>query len=393
MIAYGAGTSLEGQVQAVCGGVMVDFSRMNRVLEVEAADLLATVQPGLGKLDLNARLQAHGLWFPAGPGINASLGGMAATRASGLNAVRYGTLRENVVALEVVLADGRVIRTARKAGKSAAGYDLTHLFIGSEGTLGLITELTVRVQPLPPESVTATVVFPTLDAALTAAVGIVQAGIPAACLDVADELQVEALRLHAGWDGVARSTLFLEFHGTAPAVREQSEAAIRLTAGAGGETPRFFVTGEERERFLRIRAAAAPAAVAMEPGSFGLASDVCVPRSQLRTAVAAARTELAAAGLSAPILSHAGDGNFHCLFLLRPGDTARAAAVRACHERIVRHALRLGGTCSGEHGVGLGKRAYLVAEHGAAVDVMRSIKATLDPLNLLNPGKLLPECD
>lgn len=391
VVARGAGTSLEGQVQAVQGGVMIDFGRMNRVVAVSGEDLHATVQPGLCKAEFNAHLRPLGLWFPAGPWFNASLGGMAATRASGLNAVRYGTLRENVVALEVVLADGRVIRTARRAAKSSAGYDLTHLFVGSEGTLGLITELTVRVQPLPPEIITATVSFPSLDAALAGAIAIAQAGIPAASLDVSDAQQMEALRLHAGWDGGVADMLFLEFHGTAAAIAAQLAAATALTQAAGGTAPRIFSTPAGREELWRVRAEASRAAMAMEPGSAGLVSDVCVPRSQLRAAVAAAGAEIAAAGLRAPLVSHAGDGNFHCFFLLPPGDAARAATVKGCVQRIVAHALRLGGTCSGEHGIGLGKRHYLVEEHGAALEVMRAIKAALDPQDLLNPGKLLPE--
>jgi len=390
VIALGAGTSLEGQVQAIQGGVMVDFSRMNRVLSVSNADLQATVQPGLGKVDFNAHLRPLGLWFPAGPGINATFGGMAATRASGLNAVRYGTLCENVVSLEVVLADGRVIRTARTAAKSAAGYDLTHLFVGSEGTLGLITELTVRVHPLPVEIVAVAVAFPTLDSALASAVAIAQAGIPAACLDVMDDLQADALRSHSGWEGPPRSTLFLEFHGSAAAVREQLDASLKLAAAHGGETPLLFPSHADRERLWQIRAEAVPAGMATELGSAGLVSDACVPRSQLCAAVAAARTEAAAVGLRTPIISHAGDGNFHCLFLLPPGDVARETASRSCLARIVQHALRLGGTCSGEHGIGIGKRKYLVEEHGEGLEVMRAIKAALDPQNLLNPGKLLP---
>lgn len=391
VVARGAGTSLEGQVQAVQGGVMIDFGRMNRVVAVSGEDLNATVQPGLGKAEFNAHLRPLGLWFPAGPWFNASLGGMAATRASGLNAVRYGTLRENVVALEVVLADGRVIRTARRAAKSSAGYDLTHLFVGSEGTLGLITELTVRVQPLPPEIITAAISFPSLDAALAGAIAIAQAGIPAASLDVTDALQMEVLRLHAGWDGDVADMLLLEFHGTATAIAEQLAAATALAQAAGGAAPRIFSTPVGREELWRVRAEASRAAMAMEPGSAGLVSDVCVPRSQLRAAVAAATAEIAAAGLRSPLVSHAGDGNFHCFFLLPPGDVARAASVKDCVQRIVAHAMRLGGTCSGEHGIGLGKRHYLPEEHGGAVDVMRSIKTALDPQNLLNPGKLLPE--
>lgn len=391
VVARGAGTSLEGQVQAVQGGVMIDFSRMNRVVSVSGEDLHATVQPGLCKAEFNAHLRPLGLWFPAGPWFSASLGGMAATRASGLNAVRYGTLRENVVALEVVLADGRVIRTARRAAKSSAGYDLTHLFVGSEGTLGLITELTMRVQPLPPDIGTATVSFPSLDAALAAAIAIAQAGIPAASLDVSDRVQMEALRLHAGWDGDVADLLFLEFHGTSAAIAEQLTASAALAKQHGGSAPRLFATAAEREELWRVRAEASRAAMAMEPGSAGLVSDVCVPRSQLRAAVAAATAEIAAAGLRAPLVSHAGDGNFHCFFLLPPGDAPRATSVKRCVQRIVAHALKLGGTCSGEHGIGLGKRQYLPEEHGGAVDVMRSIKTALDPQNLLNPGKLLPE--
>lgn len=390
VIPFGVGTSLEGHVAAVRGGVSIDLGGMNRVLAVHAEDLDATVEAGVTRKQLNAYLRDTGLFFPIDPGADATLGGMAATRASGTNAVRYGTMRENVLGLTVVLADGRVIRTGNRARKSAAGYDLTRLFVGSEGTLGVITELTVRLYGVP-EAVSAAVCgFPSVDDAVEAVIATIQTGIPVARIELLDELQMQGcigFSKLAGYRAVP--TLFYEFHGSEAGVREQAEAAMAIAAEHGGTDFQWATRPEDRNRLWQARHDAWYAALSLRPGAKGWATDVCVPISELAACIHATREDVAAAGLTAPIVGHVGDGNFHLLMLVHPDDPAEMATAEAVNKRLVRRAIAMGGTCTGEHGVGLGKIDSLAEEAGEAVAVMAAIKRTLDPDDILNPGKVV----
>jgi len=391
VIAYGTGTSLEGHVAALEGGVTLDLMRMDQVLEVNAADLDCLVQAGVTRKQLNTHLRDTGLFFPIDPGADASLGGMAATRASGTNAVRYGTMRENVLGLTVVLADGRVIRTGGRARKSSAGYDLTRLFVGSEGTLGVITEARLRLAGIP-EAVSAGVcAFPSVEAAVGTVILTIQAGVPVARIEFLDEVQMGACIRHSGLEGYeAVPTLFFEFHGTPASVEEQAETVKELAREHGGAEFHWAVQAEDRSRLWQARHDAFYAATALRPGAKGIVTDVCVPISRLAECIAAVKRDIAEAGLLAPMVGHVGDGNFHLIFLVDPGDDGEIARAKAVNRRMVEKALALGGTCTGEHGVGQGKMAWLEAEHGAgAVDVMRAIKRALDPDNLMNPGKIV----
>jgi D-lactate dehydrogenase (cytochrome) len=391
VVPFGTGTSLEGHVQAVNGGVTIDMMRMNRILEVNAEDLDCRVEPGVTRKQLNEHLRDMGLFFPIDPGADASLGGMAATRASGTNAVRYGTMRENVLALTVVLPDGRVIRTARRAKKSAAGYDLTRLYVGSEGTLGVITEVTLRLFGIPEAISAAVVPFESLEGAVNTVILTIQSGIPIARIELLDEVQMAAINSYSGLDYPAEPTLFLEFHGTEAGVREQVGQVAAIAAELGAGEFQWTTKPEERTRLWQARHDAAYAAKALKPGGRILATDVCVPISRLCDCIMETKADLAQTRLVAPLVGHVGDGNFHLAPAFDPNDAEEVEELHWLCDRLAKRALEMGGTCTGEHGVGLGKMKYMRAEHGDAVDVMRAIKQALDPENLMNPGKMIPD--
>jgi D-lactate dehydrogenase (cytochrome) len=389
VIAFGTGTSLEGHVAALAGGVCIDLSQMNRVLHVNAEDLDATVEAGVTRKQLNEHLRDTGLFFPIDPGADASLGGMAATRASGTNAVRYGTMRENVLSLNVVLADGRVIRTARRARKSAAGYDLTRLFVGSEGTLGIITELTLRLYGIPEAISAAVCAFPTLADAVDTVILTIQSGVPVARIELLDESQIAAINKYSKLDNKVAPTLFFEFHGTPAGVAEQAETVKAITDEHGGDGFRWATTPEERSKLWQARHDAYYAALAMRPGSKGWATDVCVPISRLAECIAETKRDLAQSSVLSALVGHVGDGNFHLVFLIDPNRPEEIAEAGRLNDRMVARALAMEGTCTGEHGIGYGKMEFLTAEHGEAVGVMRTIKKALDPDNIMNPGKIV----
>lgn len=391
VIAWGTGTSLEGHALPVQGGLSLDLSRMDRVVEVRAADMQASVQPGVTREALNQDLRATGLFFPVDPGANASLGGMAATRASGTTAVRYGTMRDNVLALQVVLADGRIVRTGTRAAKSSAGYDLTGLFVGSEGTLGIITELTLRLHGQPEEVAAAVCAFDSLDHAVECVGATIQSGIAMARIEFVDAATARAFNLHSGSALQERPHLMIEFHGSPGAVREDAARFGEIAAEYGAQGFDWAITAADRARLWRMRHGAYHACLALRPGSSGYITDVCVPMSHLPAAVQAAADDIAAAGLVGPILGHVGDGNFHSLLLVDPDNPAEIAAARGVATRMAERALAVGGTITGEHGVGVGKRGLMQAEHGEGWHVMAGIKAALDPGHILNPGKLVPD--
>lgn len=389
VIAFGTGTSLEGQVAALRGGISVDMSQMNRILRVNAEDLDASAEAGVTRKQLNEYLRDTGLFFPIDPGADASLGGMAATRASGTNAVRYGTMRENVLCLTVVLADGRIIRTARRARKSAAGYDLTRLFVGSEGTLGIITELTVRLYGIPEAISAAVCAFPTLEDAVNTVIATIQLGVPVARIELLDEAQIVAINKYSKLDHKVAPTLFFEFHGSPSGVAEQSESVKSIAAENGGEGFRWATTAEERSKLWQARHDAYYAALALRPGSKGWATDVCVPISRLAECIRETKQDLSQSSLPSALVGHVGDGNFHLVFMIDPNRPEEIAEAARLNSRMVTRALAMEGTCTGEHGIGYGKMDFLVAEHGEAISVMRMIKRALDPNDLLNPGKIL----
>jgi D-lactate dehydrogenase (cytochrome) len=391
IIPYGAGTSIEGQLIAEAGGISLDLSRMNRVLEVHPEDLDVRVQAGVTRKQLNDWLRSSGLFFPIDPGADATLGGMVATRASGTNAVRYGTMRDNVLGLEVVLADGRVVRTARRARKSSAGYDLTRLFVGSEGTLGVITEVTLRLYGLPEATSAAVVPFPDIGTAVDSVIETIQSGVPVARIELLDALQIRAVNAYSHLDYTETPTLFLEFHGTPAAVAEQAQTVAEIADGHGAGEFRWATEAEDRNRLWQARHQAYYAALSLRPGAKGWPTDVCVPISRLTECIVETHRDLAQSFLLAPMVGHVGDGNFHVLLLVDPERPEELAEAQRLNDRMIERALRLDGTCSGEHGVGLGKRRYLRAEHGEAVDVMWAIKRALDPHNLMNPGKVLED--
>lgn len=389
IVPFGTGTALEGGVNAVHGGVSIDVSQMNEVLSVNPEDLDATVQAGVTRKQLNEYLRDTGLFFPVDPGADASLGGMAATRASGTNAVRYGTMREAVLSLTVVLADGRVVRTSRRARKSAAGYDLTRLFVGSEGTLGVITEVTVRLHGIP-EAVSAAVVsFPDIKAAVDSVITTIQMGVPIARIEFLDEVQMQAVNAYSKLSYAEQPTLFMEFHGTESGVRENAELVGEICAENGAGDFQWAHKPEDRSKLWEARHEAAYAAAAQRPGSRMWATDVCVPISRLAECVIETRADIDASGLYAPILGHVGDGNFHLVLMVNPDDPDELERAHALNDRIVARALAVDGTCTGEHGVGLGKIHCLEKEHGEALSVMRAVKQSLDPDNIMNPGKIV----
>lgn len=392
VIAFGTGTSLEGHLHAVRGGVCIDLAQMDQVRAIHAEDLDATVEAGVTRKALNAALHGTGLFFPIDPGADASLGGMAATRASGTNAVRYGTMRENVIAATVVLPDGRIIRTGSRAKKSAAGYDLTRLFVGSEGTLGIITELTVRLHPLPEAIASAVCAFPSIAAAVATVVHTIQLGIPVARIELLDALTVTAINRYSKTSLREAPTLFFELHGSPAGVAEQTETLRAIAAEQGGMGFEWADRPEDRSRLWQARHDAYYASLALLPGARSLTTDVCVPISRLAECITASLADLEQSGLVAPLLGHVGDGNFHMLLLAKPDDAPMLERAHDFARRLAERAIAMDGTCTGEHGIGLGKRAYMLQEHGAgALDVMRAIKQAIDPDNLMNPGKILPD--
>jgi D-lactate dehydrogenase (cytochrome) len=387
VVPFGAGTSLEGHVHAVRGGISIDLRQMNRILRVSPEDMDATVEAGVTRKQLQKRLESTGLTFFIDPGADATLGGMTATRASGTTAVKYGTMRENVLGLTVVLADGRVIHTGTRARKSSAGYDLTRLFVGSEGTLGVITEVTLRLHAQP-EAVTAAIcAFETIEGAVTTVIEAIQLGVSVARIEFLDEYQVDAVNRYSHLSMALKPTLLFEFHGVSQAsVEEAARMAQELAAEHGGLGFEWRSTLEERDKLWKARHDVYYATRALKPGSQVLTTDVCVPISRLAECIVATRADLDAGSFLAVMVGHVGDGNFHvqCLF-----DQDQRPEVDAFAERLVRRALAMGGTCSGEHGVGLGKMKYLKAEHGEALEVMRELKRMFDPENRMNPGKML----
>ncbi len=389
IIAFGTGTSLEGHVAALEGGVTIDLSRMNKVLEINAEDLDCRVQAGVTRKQLNEDLRDTGLFFPIDPGANASLGGMAATRASGTNAVRYGTMRENVIGLTVVLADGRIVKTARRARKSAAGYDLTRLFVGSEGTLCIITEVALRLYGIPEAISSAVCNYPSLEAAVNVCIATIQLGIPIARIELADEVQIDAINKYSGTAFPVEPTLFLEFHGTNASAQEQAEKVKEISDGFGGGEFRWTTKPEERTKLWQARHDAAYAAKAIRRDAQVWATDVCVPISKLAQCIVETQADIKRLGLIAPIVGHVGDGNFHMVLIADPNDPDEMRRAHELNDNLVMRALSLEGTCTGEHGIGMGKMDFLIAEHGEGVAVMRAIKKTFDPDNLLNPGKIL----
>ena len=389
VIPFGAGTSLEGHVAALQGGVCIDMGRMDRVVAVNPEDMDATVQAGVTRARLNTYLRDTGLFFPIDPGAEASIGGMTATRASGTNAVRYGTMRENVLALTVVLADGRVIRTSRRARKSSAGYDLTRLFVGSEGTLGVITEITLRLYGIPEAISAAVCAFPTVADAVDTVIVTIQSGVPVARIELLDKRQMEAVNTYSDLEYAAAPTLFFEFHGTERAVAEQAETVQAIAADLGGENFAWATRPEDREKLWKARHDAYYASVALRPGCRGWATDVCVPISRLAECITETTADLEKSPLTATIVGHVGDGNFHVVLVVDPDDREEIAEAERFNERLVMRALAMDGTCTGEHGIGHGKMDFLIAEHGEAVGVMRAIKQALDPDNIMNPGKIV----
>nr|WP_284509300.1 FAD-linked oxidase C-terminal domain-containing protein [Caballeronia sp. GAFFF2] len=389
IIPYGNGSSLEGHLLAVQGGVSIDLSEMKNVISINAEDLTVTVEPGISRKQLNEALKDTGLFFPIDPGADASIGGMSATRASGTNAVRYGTMRENVLGLTVVTADGRVIKTGTRARKSSAGYDLTRLFVGSEGTLGVITEITVRLYPQPEAISAAICAFPSMGDAVRAVIGTIQMGVPIARVEFVDSLAVRAINRHSNLTLAESPTLFFEFHGTEAGVKEQAQTVQDIAAENAGTGFEWATRPEDRSRLWNARHNAYFAMLQLKPGCRAVTTDVCVPISRLAECVEETEKDLVDSPLPCPIVGHVGDGNFHVAMLLDPAKPEELAEAERLNHRIVERALMVGGTCTGEHGVGLHKMGFMIEEHGEdAIAVMRSIKHALDPKNLMNPGKI-----
>ena len=391
IVPFGAGTSLEGHVNAIHGAITIDLREMKQIVRVSVDDLDATVEAGVTRLQLTKALRNTGLSFPVDPGADATIGGMAATRASGTTAVRYGTMRENVLGLTVVLADGTVIKTGTRARKSSAGYDLTRLFVGSEGTLGIITEITLRLHPRP-EAVSAAVCsFASMEGAVETVIATIQLGIPVARIELLDEMQLDAVNRYSKTSYPVAPTLFFEFHSdSARHVADQAEAVQAVASERGGRGFSWATRLEERERLWQARHDAFYAALALRPGARAWTTDVCVPISRLAECVIDTKTDNAGAPFPICLVGHAGDGNFHLIYVLDPASAAELEEARRLNERMVMRALAMGGTCTGEHGVGMGKMHYLEAEHGPALDVMRALKRALDPDNRMNPGKMIP---
>ncbi len=390
VIPYGTGTSLEGHITALKGGVTLDLSGMNQMLEVNPEDLDCRVQAGVTRKQINTYLRDTGLFFPVDPGADASIGGMAATRASGTNAVRYGTMRENVLGLTVVTADGQIIKTGGRARKSAAGYDLTRLFVGSEGTLGVITEIGLRLYGVPEAISSAVCAFPTVDDAVNTVIQTIQMGVPVARIELLDALQMKACIAYSKLEGMKEApTLFFEFHGSDAGVEEQATTVGEIAAEFGGDDFQWATRPEDRNRLWEARHNAFYAVMAAWPNTSAVVTDVCVPISRLAECIARTQEELKVNKLTSPLVGHAGDGNFHLSIMVDMDDPDELQRAKALSETMVEQALACGGTCTGEHGVGMGKMRYLEAEHGEALQAMRAIKNALDPGNIMNPGKVV----
>ncbi len=391
MIPFGVGTSLEGHIAALRGGVCIDMSLMNRVLEINAPDLDCRVQAGVTRKQLNAALADSGVFFPVDPGADATIGGMTATRASGTNAVRYGTMRENVLGLSVVMPNGDLITTGGRARKSSAGYDLTRLLCGSEGTLGIITEIQLRCFGRPEANAVGVCAFGTVAGAVDTVIEVIQSGIPVARVEFLDAVQMQAINRYSNLFCDETPTLFFEFHGTVASVSEQSERTAEIASEHGGGAFNWSSKAEEQSALWQARHDAYYAARALRPGTEGWPTDVCVPISRLTDCIVATQADIEAFGIVAPIVGHVGDGNFHLLLLVDRDSQQEMEVARQVNDRLVRRAIAMGGTCTGEHGIGYGKLDYLRLEHGGGVDVMAHIKRALDPLGLMNPGKLIPQ--
>jgi D-lactate dehydrogenase (cytochrome) len=390
IVGWGAGTSLEGQAQAFSGGISVDFRNMNKILRLSPEDMDVSVQPGITREELNTELRATGLFFPVDPGANASIGGMASTRASGTTAVRYGTMRDNILGLQVVTADGRIIRTGTRARKSSAGYDLTGMFVGAEGTLGLITELTLRLRGQP-EAITAAVcAFDRIEDAVNAVIDTIQMGIPMARIEFVDSETAAAFNGYSGSNMPESPHLMVEFHGSAAGVEEQAESFGEIVADHGGKGFEWATKPEDRTALWTMRHHAHWAVLASKPGAKALVTDICVPISRLADAVNETSADIKASPITGPILGHVGDGNFHAVLLFNEDDAAEVQAVHDLSHRMVERSLSMGGTATGEHGIGVGKKKYMAAEHGEAWDIMGDLKRAMDPQNIMNPGKLVP---
>ena len=391
IVPFGAGTSLEGHVAALRGGISVDMREMDEIVRLSVPDMDVTVQAGVTRRQLDDKLRPEGVFFSVDPGADATVGGMVATGASGTTSVRYGTMRENVLSLTVVTANGEIVKTRSRARKSSAGYDLTHLLIGSEGTLGLITEATLRLQPTPEAMTAAACAFKTLDGAIDCVIEVLANGIPIARIELLDDVQIDAVNRHAELDLAVAPTLFLEFHGTPEEVEAQANDVREIAESHGGQDFQWAADEAERRGLWRARHRAYEAARALRPGAQGFTTDACVPISSLAECISKTKRDLDESGLIAPIVGHVGDGNFHLAILVDPDDPDELRRAVELNDRLVRRAIALGGTCTGEHGVGYGKAAFLELELGApAIEMMRAIKRALDPENLFNPGKILP---
>jgi D-lactate dehydrogenase (cytochrome) len=392
VVAFGMGSSLEAHVNALSGGISIDLTRMTRVVRLSSEDLDVTVEAGITHRKLNDALKNTGLWFPVDPGADATIGGMTATRASGTTAVRYGTMKDNVLALTVVMPDGRIIQTGSRARKSSSGYDLTRLFVGSEGTLGVITEVTLRLYGRPEALSAAVCPFKTIEGAANTVIMTIQLGIPVARIEIIDELQLDLVNRYSKTNYPLSPTLFFEFHGTSDsAVAEHAQMVQEIANENGALGFQWTSTPEERATLWQARHNVLYATVASRPGAKPWTTDVCVPISRLAECITETQADFRAANIPAPLVGHAGDGNFHLILMLDTDNATEMSAIKAASERLVERAQRLGGTCTGEHGVGIGKLKYLENEHGASLDVMRAIKRALDPDNLMNPGKLIPD--
>ncbi len=391
VIPYGVGSSVEGHVLAPQGGISLDLSGMNQILAIHAEDGDATVQAGVARKQLNDALKGTGLFFPIDPGADATLGGMAATRASGTNAVRYGTMKDNVLATTTVLADGRIMKTGGRARKSSAGYDLTRLLVGSEGTLGIMTELTVKLYPIPEAISAAVCTFPSIEAAVQTVIQTIQLGVPVARIELLDALSLKAINAFSKTALAEAPTLFFEFHGSPAGVEEQAQTVQAIADELGGANFEWATRPEDRSRLWQARHDAYFACLQLKPGCRCFPTDVCVPISRLAECIAATNADIAQVSIPIALFGHVGDGNFHLVVLVDPANDKEMAEAAWISQRVVERAIAMEGTCTGEHGIGLGKRKYLVAEHGeVAVEVMRAVKQALDPGNLLNPGKVLP---
>ncbi len=388
VIPFGAGTSLEGHIAAINGGVTIDISNMNEIIQVNVEDLDCRIMAGVTRNQLNGYLRDQGLFFPIDPGANATLGGMVATRASGTTAVKYGTMKDNVLSLKVVLSDGRVIETSKRARKSSAGYDLTRLFVGSEGTLGIITEITVKLYGIPEKKSVASCVFPNIENAINSVIEVIQSGVSIARIEFADETQIDAINKFEGSSYEVLPTLWMEFHGSENMVKEQSELVQLIVEEYEGSSFKWTSKLEDYNKLWKARHNAAYAALALRPGCGIWATDVCVPISKLAKCILETKKQIQSSNIPAPIVGHVGDGNFHVCFVVDSKNLNEIKEVRKMNKDLILRAIEMDGTCTGEHGIGYGKVDYLIKEHGVAVDVMRSIKSSLDPRNIMNPGKI-----